>query len=1270
MAVVPAESSQMTGNELRDPAPRGIAIVGMSGRFPRAADVDEFWRNLAAGVDAAREYTPEDRAVARLGPEVLRHPDYVGTGYYLDDVKLFDAEFFGFSPAEARITDPQHRIFMECVWEALESAGYVAKTGELRVGVYAGASLSHYLQFNLQPTLECTRRPTHYLKRLIGNDKDYLATHVSYKLNLRGPSISVQTACSTSLVALGLACQGLFDYQCDLALAGGVTVRTVTRDSLGYLYEEGNVLSPDGHCRPFDAEAAGTVFGSGAGVVVLKRLEEALEDRDDVLAVVREVVVNNDGSLKVGYTAPSLEGQAEVIALAQAMAEVHPETVTLLEAHGTGTPLGDPIEIAALTRAFRARTGKKGFCALGSVKSNVGHLESAAGAAGLIKTVQALRHRQIPPSLHFRSPNPEIDFDATPFFVNTELREWTTDGATPRRAGVSSFGMGGTNAHVIVEEAPPAPELPAGPARPLHLLTLSARDDRALSELAERYDGFLAAGPDAASVAFTSNTGRRHFDRRLAVIGDGAAELRERLGAFRRGEESAGVVVGSKGGEDGPSIAFLLPGEGAEHPGMGRELYRTQPTFRRALDRCAEILRPHLDRDLLEVLDPAGGDASPLHQAAFAQPALFAFEFALAELWRSWGIRPAALLGHGVGEYAAACLAGVFSLEEGLALVTGRARLVQSRPPEIPWISTLSGEEVAADAVGVDHRVEHAVRPVRFASGVEALRRLGCTAFLEVGPHPVLLGMARHLPPGESDAWLPTLHRGRPDWLTLLSTLGRLYVAGAPVDWEGFDRDYPRRRITQPTYPFQRRRHWLEEPERAPRAAGGHPLLGSRIRLAGSPERRFESRIDRGRPAFLDHHRIFGAVVLPASGYVEMALAAAAEVLDARRPVVAELALREALALPEEGEKVLQTVLEPGDGPAHRLRIYSLEEPGDGAEPRWTLHAEASVRAGDAGGEPAPVELDALRREVADEVAVDDFYRRCAERELRYGAALRTVRRLWRVPGRSLAELALDQAPGPEGDPYALHPALLDGCLQAAVTAFPDPGDRGTYLPVSIGELELHRPPPERLWCHARVPEPEPGASAPAGSAQAAVDVALFDGSGEPVASLRGLAVKRVSREAIARTDAGSPEEWLYEVVWRPQPGPATPAAGRPVVAGRRQPAGEARRTLAEPTRAAILAYPILEALVDHLAVVVRGLEAEPAATPAAPVEPAPVEPATVELATVEPTGEVAEASEGIEAVLAAFEEEDLDALLAEVGEMSESEVRSELLVRQVENDR
>ncbi|WP_071592438.1 type I polyketide synthase [Kamptonema formosum] len=429
----------------------GIAIIGMAGRFPGAKNVDEFWKNLRDGLESISFFSEEELKSSGIDESVICDPRYVKARAVLEDIELFDASFFGFNPREAEITDPQHRFFLESAWEALENAGYNSETYEGSIGVYAGTgSYNTYLLHNLYPN--------HKLRELVGdfqlmiaNEKDFLSTRVSYKLNLKGPSVTVQTACSTSLVAISMACQSLLNYQCDMALAGGVSIGV--NQKTGYFYKEGMILSPDGHCRAFDAKAQGTVSGSGVGIVLLKRLEEAIADGDYIHAVIKGCALNNDGAFKIGYTAPSIDGQAQAIADALALAEVHPETISYVEAHGTGTPLGDPIEIAALTQAFSAETKKKGFCAIGSVKTNIGHLDAAAGVTGLIKTVQALKHQLIPPSLHFEQPNPKIDFANSPFYVNTKLSEWKV-GKTPRRAGVSSFGIGGTNAHVVLEEAP------------------------------------------------------------------------------------------------------------------------------------------------------------------------------------------------------------------------------------------------------------------------------------------------------------------------------------------------------------------------------------------------------------------------------------------------------------------------------------------------------------------------------------------------------------------------------------------------------------------------------------------------------------------------------------------------------------------------------------------------------------------------------------------------------------------------------------------------
>ena len=706
-----------------------VAVIGMSGRFPGAPTLDQFWQNLKDGVEAITFLSEDEAAQAGVEPDRLRDPHFVRAESRLDGVELFDAEFFDINPREAELTDPQHRLLLECAWEALENAGYVSSRFPGSIGVYAGCGINHYLLQNILSDPDLVRSVSS-LQLAVAADKDYLSTRISYKLGLKGPSIGVQTACSTSLVAVHLASQALLDFQCDLALAGGASVKPPGRG--GYLYEPGGILSPDGHCRAFDSRAGGTVFGSGLGLVVLKRLDEALADNDTILAVLRGSAVNNDGSLKAGYTAPGSAGQIAVLTEALDMADVDPESISYVEAHGTGTPLGDPIEVSALTQVFRASTEKRGFCALGSVKTGIGHLDAAAGIAGLIKTVLALRHGWLPPSLHFERPNPEIDFDASPFFVNAGLRPWPA-GKGARRAGVSSFGIGGTNAHVVLEEAPAA--APTAPAvRPLQLLVTSGKTAGALAANSDRLAEHLRALPELAlaDVAWTLQVGRSAFAHRRAVVCASGAEAASALTAL-----DPKLVIEGIGGEAGTPVVFLFPGQGAQYLEMGSGLYPGEAVFRAAFDRCAEILTPSLGLDLRRFLKPgaasdgsnaAAADAARLEETELAQPALFAVEYALAEQWIAWGVRPRAMLGHSVGEYVAACLGGTLSLEDALALVAARGRLMQRLPPGGMLSVPLPAAEVAALLGGrLSLAAENAPLLSTVSGPVDALEELAAT---------------------------------------------------------------------------------------------------------------------------------------------------------------------------------------------------------------------------------------------------------------------------------------------------------------------------------------------------------------------------------------------------------------------------------------------------------------------------------------------------------------------------------------------------------------
>ncbi|HVF62225.1 MAG TPA: amino acid adenylation domain-containing protein [Thermoanaerobaculia bacterium] len=925
-----------------------IAIVGMAGRFPGAASVGELWRKLCAGEELIRAFGDDELRAAGVDPALLDDPHYVRARGVLDGTDLFDAGFFDYAPREAQLIDPQQRVFLECACEALEDAGHGAPPEGRRVGVFAGTGESGYA-WDVYSHPELVRAVGAYQVSL-GTKNDYLPTRVSYKLDLKGPSVNVQTACSTSLVAVHLACRALLAGECDLALAGGAAI--AARQQRGYLWEEGHIFSPDGHCRAFDAKAAGTVTGSGAGVVVLRRLADALADGDRIDAVILGSAINNDGAGKVGFTAPSVDGQAAVIAAAQRQAGVDPATIGYVEAHGTGTPLGDPIEVRALTQVFRAATAGRGFCALGSVKTNVGHLDAAAGVTGLIKAALAVKHGRVPPSLHFETPNPELRLAEGPFYVASRLQEWPRDGG-PRRAGVSSFGIGGTNAHVVLEEAPVWEEAAergaAAAGRAAQLLLLSAKSAAALEAATDRLADHLEThlDLDLADVAHTLRVGRRAFAHRRAVV---CASRREAAAALRACDaervSTHALPAASRGA--GRPVAFLFPGQGAQHAGMGAALYAEEPVYREALDRCCALFVPELGRDLRELLH-ATGDAAPAADAALlatdlAQPALFAVEWALAALWGSWGVRPEAMLGHSLGEYVAACLAGVFTLEDAVRLVAARGRLmgalprgamlsaplaeaelrdllagrrelalaavngpascvvsgpeeaigacesdlrargvearrlhtshafhsammdpalpafhavvetVRLRPPALPYLSNLTGAWItAAEATDPAYWVRHLRGTVRFADGLAALLAGGERLLLEVGPGRTLTTLATQHPARGRSTAIASLRRPRDPWperAALLAAAGRLWLLGATLDWRGFQGDEKRRRVPLPTYPFERRRYWVERaPARrsgealgplapvATAAAGDSPAPGASTPAADRPDR-------------------------------------------------------------------------------------------------------------------------------------------------------------------------------------------------------------------------------------------------------------------------------------------------------------------------------------------------------------------------------------------------------------------------------------------------
>jgi myxalamid-type polyketide synthase MxaB len=1185
-----------------------IAIVGMACRLPGQADTPEaFWDLLAARRDAITPI-PSDRW--RQEDYFSADPETPGTlhasgGGFIDLPRDFDPEFFGMAPREARSLDPQQRVLLEVSWEALENAGMAPDRLKGReVGVFAAVVWGDYGQRLLG-------RPTHdidaYMASGIANSM--AAGRLSYILGLHGPSLTIDTSCSSSLVAVHVACQSLRNGECEAAIVGGAS--QLLQPELYVNFTKAGMLSPDNRCKTFDAAANGFVRSEGCIVVVLKRLSDALASNDNVLAVIQGSAINHDGHTS-GLTVPSGPAQQDVVRKALSAARLAPADIDYVETHGTGTALGDPIEVGALGAVFGAGA-RAAPLVLGAVKSNIGHLEAAAGLAGLLKVVLALRHEVIPANLHFRTPNPHIDWPRLPFVVPVRELEWKHAGRT-RVAGVSSFGFSGTNAHVIVAEAPTraADEAP-GASRPRHVLTLSARSESALAMLASRYATLLSESPsvDLGDVAFSANTGRAQFQHRLAICANSPREAADALALVARNETPPAVFRGRIERGKRPRLAFLFTGQGSQYVGMGRALYESQPTFKAALDRCDQILSQQHGVPLLASLFSAT-DAD-LNATQITQPALFALEYALSELWISWGIQPAYLMGHSVGEYVAACIAGVFSLEDGLELIAARGRLMGALPgdgamaavltdeaivlaailpyasdvavaavngpastvisgsrthvervveqfaakgvrtvplavshafhsplmepmladfrqvaasityakPRIEIISNVTGSVAGAEIATADYWVRHVRAPVHFAAGMQTLHSRGCDSYIEVGPRPVLLGMGRQCVP-EGATWVPSLLPDSDDWSVLLSSVASLYVRGAPIDWVGFDRDYFRRRVPLPNYPFERSRYWIDAPERGqwsltPAPANG--LLGTRVPLA-TGDIVYANRISTARPAYLADHVIANRTLMPAAAFLDMALAAVARSARGQNEVLAleDIVFREPLVFDEQAPVDIQFIATP-DTPA-AFRILSRKE---GAE-SWTLHATGRFTAADTSDSPATLDIDAARAGLPRVVERRDHYARARAAGLEFGPTFQGLMKCWRDERVAIGEVALPASlSGPQSETNVqFHPALLDACLHV-ISSFAS-GNRGPAVPLSVARFVVYKKPGARLYSRAVLQ----GDVAESGAFTA--DITIFDENGAPVAQMDGLACRPMTAGAPARESA------QYDLAWRLAP--------------------------------------------------------------------------------------------------------------------------------------
>ena len=1213
-------------NKLNGQSNEPIAVIGMGCRFPGANDPESFWQLLRDGVDMIKEI-PADR----WPKQAFYHPDPSMPGKaisywggFLDNVDLFEPFFFGISPTEAKNMDPQQRLLMELSYEALDDAGQIKENLDgSDTGVFVGISVNEYSQLQFSDPLQINSHSG------TGSALSIAANRISYFFNFHGPSMAIDTACSSSLAAIHLACQSIRNGECKMAIAGGVNIILSPAHSIAFT--KAGVLAPDGRCKTFDAQANGYVRGEGGGLIVLKRLSSAKADGDPILALILGSAMKQDGRTN-GLIAPSQEGQEALLREAYKAADVSPGSVQYIEAHGTGTLLGDSIEAKALG-AVIGTDRMNGLCSVGSVKTNIGHLEAAAGIAGLIKVIQGIKYRTIPPSLHYHSPNPHIPFDQLNLKVNNELRPWSSDSG-PMLAGISSFGFGGTNVHLVVSDAGNISQgnennqkINSTISRTF-LLPISAKSPDALKSTASDFLKLLAQDLSitANDLCYASCLRRSRFDHRLAVFGNSKKELHESLQAFLLDEQVPDITLSNEATYRQPKLAFIFSGQGGQWYGMGRELLKTEPVFYKAIEKIDHLIQKHFFWSLLDELCSERSE-SRVNEIDVVQPAIFAIQVAIAELWKSWGITPDAVTGHSMGEVAAAYIAGILTPDDAVHIICSRSKLlkrlsgkggmiatelsadhakeivkkydndiavgvinspcstvlsgnsetlnkvmdyllqqnlfckkvnvdvashspqidllrtemidvlkdIHPQPASIPFYSTVTGARADDICTDADYWVDNLRKPVLFSDTIGQLLSNGYSVFVEIGPHPVLLGSIQQSlkPHHRNISLLPSLRREEPEQEVMIKALSALYTYGFTINWENL---YPNggKYVHLPPIPWQRQRYWidtksagLKDPwHRAqPKDYKSHPLLGDRISLANSPSSFiWQTSLGKETLSFLEDHRIDNEMLFPAAGYIEMALQAAIETGLNNSHELSDFTFKESLILQNGIQKMIQTLVIPDKEDSFLFNVYSRANTSE----NWTLHVSASFIKKDSSDPVTSIInfYDEFIQQSNSHQTADEFYQTLQSRGIQYGKNFRAIQHLWNKPGESLGEVDLPEALQFDADLYQIHPALLDGCLQVIAGAQTSSSEHYFYLPIGCEKIRFFSKSENKLWSLVSLLQ-----DSSHGQDVLKADIRLSDRNGKIIAEFIGFSLQRTSRHI--RHQLSQQDTWMYQLQWQ-----------------------------------------------------------------------------------------------------------------------------------------